>query len=503
MNPFEGNLYTSMAMNTTSSSSISLGVTVMPEWFQSEGIDAVLDRLQALGADALVTSPYLLEIAPQGEGAREPPPDGDAGTVRPLDRALWGRHETWVRTAPCMAHELSRYKGLRYQPGPPGVLTQAQPDFMDQVIKAARGRGMAVYLQVMAASPPGYRVQFSGALSEDQCLGPDGQLHPQRVDRNASLASPHVHAYGGALLAELAHRYPGVNGLRIDWPEYPPYDLRSALFDFSTHACAALRDQGVEPMAYGQLVMQHLGRWQAAARKAAPHGAMAVRDSLRQAGWDDFFGARGDGEPLWASKRASVTTMLQSYRQALDQVSGPRRSLQPQVFPAPWSQWSGFAWNALAGSADAVGVKLYTMHWPMMARYWARDLLGPSTGTELDAVTGAMADFLGVCDAPADGSQLHYPPPDTSHPVGAQRQRDKLAQAQALAGQVPVVAYTHSYGPLDDVVARFDLALQSCTQTGGSARVWINRYGYLSDAKLAAMAPVLARARHAVKRTPT
>ena len=29
---------------------------------------------------------------------------------------------------------------------------------MDQVIRAARGRGMAVYLQVMAASPPGYRV---------------------------------------------------------------------------------------------------------------------------------------------------------------------------------------------------------------------------------------------------------------------------------------------------------------------------------------------------------
>ena len=46
--------------------------------------------------------------------------------------------------------------------------------------------------------------------------------HPQRVDRNASLASPHVQAYGAALLAELADRYPGVHGLRIDWPEYPP-----------------------------------------------------------------------------------------------------------------------------------------------------------------------------------------------------------------------------------------------------------------------------------------
>ena len=85
-----------------------LGVTVMPEWFQCEGIEPVLDRLQALGATALVTSPYLLEIAAPGQGAREPPPDGEAGAVRPLDRPLWGRVETWVRTAPCLVNDLSR-----------------------------------------------------------------------------------------------------------------------------------------------------------------------------------------------------------------------------------------------------------------------------------------------------------------------------------------------------------------------------------------------------------
>ena len=61
-----------------------VGVTVMPEWFQCEGIDAVLDRVQALGASAIVTSPYLLERVPQGEGAREPPPDGEAGKVSEL-----------------------------------------------------------------------------------------------------------------------------------------------------------------------------------------------------------------------------------------------------------------------------------------------------------------------------------------------------------------------------------------------------------------------------------
>ena len=86
-----------------------------------------LDRLQAAGVTALATSPYLLEIVAEGEGAREPPPDGDAGGVRPLDRALWGRRETWVRTAPSLTHDLARYRGLRDQPSPPGALTARQP----------------------------------------------------------------------------------------------------------------------------------------------------------------------------------------------------------------------------------------------------------------------------------------------------------------------------------------------------------------------------------------
>ena len=42
----------------------------------------------------------------------------------------------------------------------------------------------------------------------------------------------------------------------------------------------------------------------------------AVRAALREAGWDAFFGAHGDGQPLWASKRASVAALLRAYRAA-------------------------------------------------------------------------------------------------------------------------------------------------------------------------------------------
>jgi hypothetical protein len=466
---------------------LRLGVTVMPEWFQCEGIEAVLDRLQAAGATALVTSPYLLSLAPQGEGAREPPPDGEAGGVRPLDRALWGRHETWVRTAPSLTHGLSRYAGLRYQPSPAGELTHAQPGFMDQVLDRAHARGLQVYLQVMAASPPGYRVQFSAAVAQDQCRGPDGQLHPDRVDRNASLASPHVHAYGAALLAELAERYPQVTGFRIDWPEYPPYDLRSALFDFSEHGQQAIAAQGADPLALSRELSAAMARWRDVAVQWAGAGAQEVRDRLRDAGWDEWLAADGPARALWASKRASVRQMLQAYRQALDAVPGHRRLLEPQVFPQPLSTWSGFAWECLPGVCDAVGLKLYTMHWPMIARYWARDLIGTSQGPAADHLTQALFEWMGMGQSPVPlpASRLVYPPPDVDHPVGEQAQVDKLHTARLQAGDTPVIAFAHSYGPEEDFMRRFRLAAAAVCAPGGSGRVWVNRYGYLSERKLA------------------
>ena len=57
--------------------------------------------------------------------------------------------------------------------------------------------------------------------------------------------------------------------------------------------------------------------------------------------------------------------------------------------------------------------------------------------------------------------------------------------ARAEAGRVPIIAFAHSYGPLRDVVARTTLAASS------GLPVWINRYGYLSDAKIDALGSAL------------
>jgi len=121
------------------------------------------------------------------------------------------------------------------------------------------------------------------------------------------------------------------------------------------------------------------------------------------------------------------------------------------------------------------------MHWPMLARYWARDLLGDVPAAHFDAVTAAVAMLFDLTDTLDTGGRgLRYPEPHEAHPAGTLAQRHKLDTARELAGPVPVRAFVHSYGPLDDVVARFRVAAAA----GGA--LWINRYGYLSDAKIAA-----------------
>ena len=315
------------------------------------------------------------------------------------------------------------------------------------------------------------------------CLGPDGQPHGQRVDRNASLASSHVVAYITTLLTELASRYPGVTGFRLDWPEYPPYDFRSALFDFNPAALAQVAQAGHDVIALAREVTAWARQLTRAAAASASHGSRVTRDALLAARWGSLTGTDGPLRPLFDAKRAASLSLLRACRAALDTVPGARRRLEPQIFPPPLHRISGFPIDALDGVADAVGVKLYTMHWPMLARYWARDLLAGAGGpAEQDALTAAIANLLGFTDALDEGgAALRYPEPNEAHPVGTRAQSSKLLAARELAGAVPVRAFVHSYGPLTDVMARFDIAAAT-----GLPR-WINRYGYLSDQKLDAL----------------
>jgi len=451
----------------------TLGITVMPEWFQTEGIEPVLDNLAAAGATALATSPYVLAPAPEGEGGREPPIDGGAGEVRLLDRPLFGRRALWVRTAPAFRPDPRLYVGLRYRPATPDALTEAEAPRIQAAIRAAKDRGLTVHLQVQAAIPPGYRVQFGGGLAdEDQPLLPDGTKLPGRVDGNGSLAAPAIRDYLAALLADLAQAFPDVDAIRLDWPEYPPYALEATLFDFSAAAMRFAAGQGFDT---------------ARMRADALAALTAIRDGsaaalLRDGSAREWLAARPGLADLARCKAALAADFIATAAAALHAASGGRIALVPQGFPAPFARASGFDPALLAPLVPAMGIKLYTMHWPMILRFWARSLGAPDD----PALLLALAAALDLTDGPVDPARLVYPAPDAPHPVGVGAQRRKILAARAAAGTTPIFAMAHSYGPVEDVAARFRLAWEASAR-----RVFVNRYGYMDAAKIAAIGAIL------------
>lgn len=467
-----------------------VGVTVMPEYFQVEGIDAVIDNLiRRAGVTAIATSPYVMSPAPDGQGSREPPIDAGAGSVRLLDRPLWGRRELSVRTAPSWTPDKGLYSGLRYQPAEPDDLTARHGSIVGEAIRTAKSRGLLVLLQVQAAIPPGYRVQFGGPVDEDRPRLPDGSTPALRVDNNGSLASPHIHDYARALIADLARAYPEVDGFRIDWPEYPPYSLDGAFFDFGPHAAAEASRRGYdfEAMrgAAGSLrshVLERLDPKELSLLTDPDGGrfrlvqAMIDRPALAQ----------------WLAFKADLAAgILRTFRDAIDHAA-PGKLLVPGAFPPPWTTLSGFSFARAAIHSDAIMVKLFTMHWPMMVRAWGDVLVAANPALAgRPELPRALATLFDIVDGqgPDRLEAWSYPEPDEAHPVGVEAQARKIALARREAGATPIMALAHGYGPVDDFERRFRVAWFASDR-----RAWVNRYGYLADAKLDAIGRVVREA---------
>ena len=463
------------------------GVTVLPEYAQVEGPEAVLDRLQRrAGITAVSTSPYVMEPSAGGQGAREPPDDAGQGLVRLLDRPLWdGRRELIVRTAPSFVPNKCLYDGLRYQPPEPTALTEHEGPGVGRFIGEAKRRGLKVYLQVQAAIPPGYRVQFGGPVAEDEPRLPDDRKATGRVDRNGCLASPHIRAYAAAMIADLLAAYPDIDGFRIDWPEYPAYSLDSLFLDFSPHAMAAASRLGfdVKRMRHDALALYGLIKGglddATLSMLAAPaQGAYAaLRLVTRFPGFLDLLRLKA----LLSAELAAV------YRTALDAAGGKDKELWSLVFAPPFSLFSGFDYGLSGRHCDEIGVKIYTMHWPMVLSSYGRDLLAANARLTEAVVVRALAGLLGFADG-SPHTTLHdyrYPEPDEPHPIAPDAQRRKIETARQESAHARVHALVHGYGPAEDFALRLRVAWEA-----SEGRIWLNRYGYLADAKLDAIGAI-------------
>ncbi|CAD5299549.1 conserved hypothetical protein [Bosea sp. 62] len=456
----------------TAPSKRSLGITVMPDYAQSEGVDAVLENIvERLGCDVICTMPSVAERCSERLGVREPPADAGAGLARTLDRPLWGDTALWMRTAPSFVPNASFYRDAPYAPPEPDALTRREGHIVADMLAKAKRAGLSAQLQVMAAAPPALRVQQRPDAGADEPLTVFGTPVRGRVDANVSLASKGLRAYMRALVADLLANYPDCDALRFDWPEYPPYALDSLLFDFSPPAVKRGQELGHDVEAIRARALEGLRKTRTdMAGKAATIDAL-----LRPGGW---------AADLLAFRSAIVTDYVGALTTIVKEASYGRVGVVMQAFPPPLNRLSGVDFAAMDGIADEIAVKHYTMHWPMIERGYV-ERLAAVTGLDADSVFATVHHWLGLNGGAETREALRYPEPHEPHPAddAALRRTVEIAAGQINHSRLSVI--THGYGPLDDVERRFRAVLEAPCR-----HLHINRYGYLSDAKIARLGAI-------------
>ena len=455
-----------------------VGITVLGDFILSEGVDPVLENVTAVGATAVALNPTVTAEAAEGEGSFQPPDDAGS-SPRLFDRPLFGKRSLWVQSETSYRPEESCYDGSTYRPRVAGGLTDAHGSLIGEFIDAARGRGLDVFLQVPAARPSGLR-------DEDRPRTPDGEIPAGRMADTASLASPAVRDWNRCYTADLVRQYPNVSGFRIDWPEYPCYTWGEVFQDFGIHVETFAVDHGFDFETIRSDVSA-LKRWLETELGDEDLAELAERDRGRFRLAREVLSRPGVVE--WLRLKAALSVdLVRDWRQAIDAVD-PDKLLMSHAFMPPWTVVTGLDFSGVAEFSDAVSPKLYTMHWAQMVSFWGNELMARRPELNERLLVRALISLLDMFDGtPEDpgGESLadyRYPEPDEPHPVSDSTQRRKIAQATVAVGdRAQVYPLVHGYGPDNDFHRRLKIVADS-----PAAGVWINRYGYLGDPKLASI----------------
>ena len=451
----------------------TLGITVLGDFILSEGVEAIIENLLRIGTTAVAVNPTVTAAADEDTGSFQPPIDAGS-SPRVFDRPLFGKHSLWVRGGVSYQPREEFYKDSAYRPRQTNDLTELHGAIIGQFIDRAVESGLKVYFQIGAVQPSGLR-------DEDRPRLPAGTIPSNRMADTASLASEAVRSYNRAYIKDLLEEYPNVTGFRPDWPEYPCYTLGEVFQDFGQHVAkwAANRDFDFESIRASASELWNLLHSTATGR------------SLNNADFDRDWTLSGE-RPEWVRewrrlKAALSVDCLQHWRDAINAAGGKDKELSANAFMPTYSTVTGFDFAGAAKICDAVSPKLYTMHWSLMVKFWADPILAANPQLSEASVVRALVRFMEIEDDGTGGASVSdygYPAPDEPHPIASGPQSRKLREVVAEVDHACLVTpLVHGYGPLDDFTRRLELVTQ-CDAVSG---LWINRYGYLSDDKLAAI----------------
>ena len=273
----------------------------------------------------------------------------------------------------------------------------------------------------------------------------------------------------GILSVCVFESYPQLDGFKFDWPEIPAYHSRR-FSSTSTRRRSGLRRRrdSSRNTASGRVGIPGRSR---DGRGVRPTKNCARRRRCVQA--KPFF-LLSDPRRSGGVQTEIVRDFTVFLKQTVDDASGGTKAVFLQCFPPPLNVATGFDFATVGAQCDMVGVKCYTMHWPLIERNF---LPGPGRQNGFRTVRHRKSVERPCSGFPrgAEGKlkNIRYPEPHEPHPAPSPSLSQKMKVAKAALPQTTrMCGITHGYGPIDDVMRRFD-----AVASGADGSVHVNRYG--------------------------
>ncbi len=454
-----------------------LGIVVSPAAVQSEGLHEVMDKIAATGAQAISSMWALVAPTVSGQGNRQPPLDID-GYDRLLDRPLWGKRELWLRSYRSHPVPSDLFRGGRYRPVMPLAPEELDRDLPQKILAAAHERGMQAYVQCSPTVVPGLR-------PEDQPHYVDGSLPDigRRVARQGCLNNPDVRAYGLDLVRDTVRYFQEADGLFLDWAEYTVYALEDHFACFCDHCRSRAQAWGLN---WERMQRDTLALWKWLHRLSSISLERMMRIAERPSELLELLQSYPGWLDLLRFKARSVVAFYRDVRQAMDEEGASDMALGANGWCPPFNRSSGMDYRALAKVCDSLRPKLFTFHWSVIPRWYGQTLLKWNPRLSERFLLDMLVRCFELDDDISNRSFAHYyiPSPDELHPARPELWRLKTDEVvDQVAGRTKVYAYAHSYRPL----AQWKRMIEVLRDSRADG-MWVQRYGYLSDAKLEALA---------------